>query len=626
MPPGAHEGNGSFLAADEVVNILLAEDSVVDCLCTELPKGRKENVYFVVDNNENIKRRNSGGKSKFPDDCGAWSDSSSTKKHHYVFENGSLVYIELKNKLFCKYSKGEKRPLDPQPKMDDVLILKRYYTSLKRAPDYKKRVTWVEKYPTNNRENSKCIAVVEYIGIFPQNVVPHGNAKHCNADYVRSSDAVKTKLTEKVKNNNGSLLAPRKIYEEMVLEDPENAPRDLKQVQNVKYLENKKNRHQTNTEHRRKNIADDVLSLLNMFHEHPFVQEIIQTKGKPPSVILYLKEQLQEIRTFCSSDTTHQSVLGVDRTFNLGPCYVTILVYHQANLIRKGTQNHPIMLGPVFLHWDGLYQTYHRFFSHLQSQFDDCICSIQASGRHLLLGSDEEKAMTKAMKQCFPLSHHILCRRHIEDNVKRHLCAKIGINDSKIKEIIGDIFGENGLISCADEYEFQLAAFELEEKYSKSIPKFLPYFVRLTKSLLEFVFLPSKKNNCVPIDWKNNSCESMNHILKLSCNWKVQKMTDLVEKIFKIVKLQYADMKRALYGMGNFQIAPWMAACKVSQTNWAAKSEEEKDKLFQKFLKGVPKKEKKVKSTDGGRLEIPTTQKVARKPGQRKRIKSVRTR
>ncbi len=85
-------------------------------------------------------------------------------------------------------------------------------------------------------------------------------------------------------------------------------------------------------------------------------------------------------------------------------------------------------------------------------------------------------------------------------------------------------------------------------------------------------------------------------------------------------------MKRALYGMGNFQIAPWMAACKVSQTNWAAKSEEEKDKLFQKFLKGVPKKEKKVKSTDGGRLEIPTTQKVARKPGQRKRIKSVRTR
>ena len=347
------------------------------------------------------------------------------------------------------------------------------HTSLKRAPEYKKRVTWVEKFPTQNRKSSKYIAVVEYTGTFPQNV-PHGNAKNSNAEYVRSSEAVKTKLTEKFKDGNGSLVAPRKVYEEMVLEDPENAPRDLKQVQNLKYLEKKKNRRQKNTEQRQKNVSDDVLTLLNMFHEHPFVQEVIQTKGKPPSVILYLKEQLEEIKSFCSSDATHPSVLGVDRTFNLGPCYVTILVYHHANLIRKRTQNHPIMLGPVFLHWDGLYQTYHRFFSHLQSQLDDCICSIQASGRHLLLGSDEEKAMTKAMKQCFPQSHHILCRRHIEDNVKRHLRAKIGVSDEKSKEIIGDIFGENRILSCEDEYEFELAGFELvvnKTKVQQMYPK-----------------------------------------------------------------------------------------------------------------------------------------------------------
>ena len=130
-----------------------------------------------------------------------------------------------------------------------------------------------------------------------------------------------------------------------------------------------------------------------------------------------------------------------------------------------------------------------------------------------------------------------------------------------------EIFGENGLLSCADEYDFKLAAFELEESYSKSIPKFLPYYIRLSKSLLEFVFLPSKENKGVPIDWKNNSCESMNHILKLSCNWKVQKVTDLIKKIFRIIKLQYADMRRALYGMGNFQIAPWMVKCKVNQIN-----------------------------------------------------------
>ena len=96
----------------------------------------------------------------------------------------------------------------------------------------------MEKFPTQNRKSSKLIAVVEYTGTFPQNV-PHGNAKNSNTEYVRSSEAVKTKLAEKFKDTNGSLVAPKNVYEEMVLEDPENAPRDLKQVQNLKYLEKK---------------------------------------------------------------------------------------------------------------------------------------------------------------------------------------------------------------------------------------------------------------------------------------------------------------------------------------------------------------------------------------------------
>ena len=46
--------------------------------------------------------------------------------------------------------------------------------------------------------------------------------------------------------------------------------------------------------------------------------------------------------------------------------------------------------------------------------------------------------------------------------------------------------------------------------------------------------------------------------------------------------------------------------------------------MFQMFLKGVPKKQKIVKSTDG-QLVIPKTQQTAKKPGQRKRVKCART-
>ena len=59
---------------------------------------------------------------------------------------------------------------------------------------------------------------------------------------------------------------------------------------------------------------------------------------------------------------TSDSIIGVDRTFNLGPCFLTCMVYQNHNLIRKHTKSSPIMLGPMFLHWDGLYSTYCEFF------------------------------------------------------------------------------------------------------------------------------------------------------------------------------------------------------------------------------------------------------------------------
>lgn len=42
-------------------------------------------------------------------------------------------------------------------------------------------------------------------------------------------------------------------------------------------------------------------------------------------------------------------------------------------------------------------------------------------------------------------------------------------------------------------------------------------------------------------------------------------------------------------------------------------------------MRGLPEKKKEVLSTDG-QLTVPNTPRVARKPGQKKRVKSTRTR
>lgn len=139
------------------------------------------------------------------------------------------------------------------------------------------------------------------------------------------------------------------------------------------------------------------------------------------------------------------------------------------------------------------------------------------------------------------------------------------------------------------------------------------------------MYQPQISANWIPLNWTNNNCESLNNILKLSTNWKVLKLPDLIEKMYAIVKLQYADMRRALHGHGNYQVIPQLKSFVLSNTAWCQKNEAEKVKHFQKFISvSTVRKENVLTSTDG-ELRIPKTPSIARKPGQRKRVRNAKT-
>jgi hypothetical protein len=46
----------------------------------------------------------------------------------------------------------------------------------------------------------------------------------------------------------------------------------------------------------------------------------------------------------------------------------------------------------------------------------------------------------------------------------------------------------------------------------------------------------------------------MNHRFKLETDWKPQHLPELINTIHGIVKVHFADLQRALYGMGNFEL------------------------------------------------------------------------
>ena len=596
---------GSFLDTDEVIDILFNKTSSI----SSIPRGKKEDVYIIINNDENVKRNQNGKVRKFVDDCGVY-ESGSIKTHYFVKDGDNFQYVDLKAGVFYETISRKRVVMEPQPTKDEIVRIRRLYNKLKRDVSFKRRITWVDQFPDSFKPKEN-LAVVEYVGTFPKSVSYHGNSKHSN-EYIRTSTDVLNRIEEQVK-----VQQPREVYSKMTLDGSQCAPRDLKQVQNTKYIQAKTNRP---TNVNSANNADDLQYLLTMLNSHPYLQEVVQVKGKPPCVIIYTDQQMEELKKFCVKDPTSKSILGVDRTFNLGPVYVTITVFQNYNLVRKSTNNAPIMLGPAYLHWDGSYETYHKFFSHLQSKLST-IVGTEISGTNLVFGSDEEKAMIKALHQCFPNADHKICSRHVEENVKRHLRSKIGLNDAGTKTIVNSMFGKNGLISSADDVSFDLRVLEIDGQIAKKIPEFKDYFQKSAELIKKFVWKPGNEQSGL---WMNNACESMNHIIKLAANWKSLKLPQLVERLHDIVRLQYKDMRRALHGQGNYALAACARKLVVSNVVWEAKSEKEKNELFMKLLRFTTNKSKVVISTDG-KLSIPKTPSTARKPGQKKRIRNAKT-
>ena len=185
-------------------------------------------------------------------------------------------------------------------------------------------MTWIEEGATSDIRN-KCI--IEYKGVQPDSST-HGKAVRNQVPYVRMQEA--TKKTILAKKDGKSM----KIYRDMILNDSSTAPRDTAQVRRL-LTKDKKDNNQT---HCGKNIADQVQTVHQMLHEHPFVRCVASTKKKLPSIYLYLDNQISQMQAILESDKV---VLGIDRTFNLGECFVTSTVFRCSTLLRKDSNNSP---------------------------------------------------------------------------------------------------------------------------------------------------------------------------------------------------------------------------------------------------------------------------------------------
>jgi hypothetical protein len=75
------------------------------------------------------------------------------------------------------------------------------------------------------------------------------------------------------------------------------------------------------------NVDDDILNVLSMVKDHPFIQKVEQSKNNVPSIILYSYEQMTDFNKIIGP--SKEPRVGIERTFNLGNFYVTSFEKYQ---------------------------------------------------------------------------------------------------------------------------------------------------------------------------------------------------------------------------------------------------------------------------------------------------------
>ena len=618
VAPGGHDLTfpGKFLEMKELISLLRkdAEPHI------RIPMGTKENQYFFFNNAENLERRKRKQKCIYWDDCGAWVSGASNTTFIIQSDDNTFQEVIFKDGVYGikqrKSVKGVRKatftPLDNQPSSEDVLEIHRAYAKHTQSSDYKRRISWM----LQPGKQLPPIAVAEYTGTFPGRTT-HGNSTHKTDNYLRMPPAA----LEKIKQDTETKPA-KQVYRQNLLNtsDIVSRPRNYKQVENARYRQKKKDQ----PESQRGNFADQLQTLQSMAATHPFVQNVSYSKDKIPTVTLYLKEQLHDIRRFCcGGPTTTTTVLGFDKTFNLGEVHLTIGVFKNLSVINRRTNEHPIFPGPIFLHGNSDFQTYSSFFTHIAASLGDTPASP-------IIGSDDEKYLRKSIKSAFPLANTLICTRHLKTNITDYLKDKVGANAATRTHILQSIFGPQGIVNAEDEITFTHLAENTKTLCNAHCPKFSSYLESRILPILQGnlqTHIRTPNTHAKLTTWTNNNCESINAALKRIVEWKPQQLVDLVHKIYDMVRAQYKELEMSIVGQGDLVLHNSFKKYAVPIHVWCLKNQWQRDNHLRKFLRQPLKLNANfLESTDGECVVLAPGGNGGKKPGQVKRKRAAKTR
>ncbi|KAL4234522.1 hypothetical protein ACF0H5_006165 [Mactra antiquata] len=136
------------------------------------------------------------------------------------------------------------------------------------------------------------------------------------------------------------------------------------------------------------------------------------------------------------------------------------------------------------LHKDATYATYMSFLDKISTKLDNPnIENVEVRhSEQITIGSDDEKALTKAIDHAFPNARRLLCTKHLKGNVKHHLQNKIGMEKCERDLIMTDLFKNGrGVVDANSSIEFEERSAQLLKHTEIKFPSFKNYYEKHLK-------------------------------------------------------------------------------------------------------------------------------------------------
>lgn len=558
--------NEQAIAANEVVflekNDLIEKHLQARTTLEEIPVGKKENEVIIIKNDENRKREAEGKKRLYIDDCGVWRKIS-VKKCWFVKIDGKYENVRYADGKY-EIVNAAIRSRNPALKKSDILGMRWVYGTLRRAQEYRRRISWIDSFPKGVTPKQRHIAIAEYIGKYPgTNDAPHGNQKKDGGNpYVRTSSKVMKKMKEQLVSKTAS---------QVVADDPglQSTPQLRKKLENLRY------RNSLRVGPGSVGTIEVMQDLLSLVQFNPYVQQVTFVKKKSPLMIAYTPEHINAWKFRLSKDSEFR-VMGVDCTMTIGPLYLTMVTYLHPNLLCRRTGLNAVMLGPVLMHIDRSIHVYSSFFNHVRDKLG-CYGPYTFDGITLALGPREDQPLLEALDSCFPSCKMGHCVEHLENELRTFLTSEIGLTKDEVNHITNELFSR--LMSCKDEFDFDTRLTHLQSAYDVANPKLGAFFRKLGNDIKFKCWQPTIQG--VPsMKWSLEGCPALQNIANSVESLEDVRMSSVILKIQQAANSQLEDEILAIYDKGPYVLASHAMKYFHEENEWSEKPAKQKSKVI----------------------------------------------